>query len=229
MPEDRTAPPAPTTSTFAEAIGGTRGVIDSALPATAFVLTRLATDSLNTAIVVALVVGVGLLALRTRRGEPLTQVWSGFFGLVIAVLFARATGTGEGFFIPGIIMTGLTGVGFTVSLLVGRPAVGLVLAAFDEKYAGWRDHPGLFRACQLATAVWTVTFFIRAGVAETVRRGEGDNDGQLFLVINVVKYACIAVAAVVSVVLVRRSGFTAPQPAVDDDALVEPAAEPDPH
>jgi Protein of unknown function (DUF3159) len=228
VPDEQTAPPAPTTSTFAEALGGTRGVIDSALPATAFVLTRLATDSLNTSIVVALVVGVGLLGLRTRRGEPLTQVWSGFFGLVIAVVFARATGTGEGFFLPGIITTGLTGVGFAVSLLVRRPAVGMVLAAFDEKYAGWRDHPGLYRAVQLATAVWTVTFFIRSGVAYWLYSQPGDDDGLLFVVINVVKYACIAVAAVVSVVLVRRSGFTAPEPAVDDDALVEPAAEPDP-
>lgn len=224
MPDERTAPPAPTTSTFAEAIGGTRGVIDSALPATAFVLTRLATDSLNTAIVVALVVGVGLLGLRTRRGEPLTQVWSGFFGLVIAVLFARATGTGEGFFLPGIITTGLTGVGFALSLLVRRPAVGLVLAAFDEKYAGWRDHPGLYRAVQLATAVWTVTFFIRSGVAYWLYSQPGDDDGLLFVVINVVKYACIAVAAVVSVVLVRRSGFTAPEP----DLETVDAPEPDP-
>ncbi len=208
----------PTTGTFVEAMGGKRGLLDSALPATAFVLTRIITDSLNTSIVVALGIGVGLLVLRTRRGEPLTQVWSGFFGLVIAVLFARATGTGEGFFLPGIITTALTGVGFAVSLILRRPAVGLVLATFDEKYAGWRTHPGLFRACMLATAVWTVTFFIRSGIAYWLYSQPGDNDGLLFVVINIVKYVCIAVAAVVSVVLVRRSGFvpaTAAAPAAE--------------
>jgi hypothetical protein len=203
------------TGTFVEAMGGVRGLVDSALPATAFVLTRVITDSLNTSIVVALAVGLGLLGLRTRRGEPLTQVWSGFFGLVVAVLFARATGTGEGFFLPGIITTGLTGVGFLVSMLVGRPAVGLVLAAFDEKYAGWRQHPGMFRACMLATGVWTVTFFIRSGVAFWLYSQPGDRDGLLFVVINVVKYACIAIAAVASVVLVRRAGYAPPEPRAD--------------
>lgn len=229
MPDERGPAPTPTAGTFVDALGGTRGLLDSALPATAFVVTRLVTDSLNTSIVVALVVGVCLLGLRTRRGEPLTQVWSGFFGLVIAVVFARATGTGEGFFLPGIITTALTGVGFAVSLVVRRPAVGLVLAAFDEKYAGWRHHPGLYRAVQLATAVWTVTFFVRSGVAYWLYSQPGDDDGLLFVVINVVKYACIAIAAVVSVVLVRRSGFassgTDPDP--DDQRTPSGATAPD--
>lgn len=218
MPDAR--PPAPTSATFVEALGGVRGLLDSALPATAFIVTRIVTDELNTAIVVALLVGAVLLGVRLRLGQPLTQVWSGFFGLVIAVLFARATGTGEGFFLPGIITTALTGVGFLVSVLVGKPAVGLVLAAFDERYAAWRDHPGLLRACRLATLVWTATFFIRSGIAFALYLQPGDNDGMLFVVINVVKYAMIALAAVVSVVLVRRSGFVAdprPEPAPQDE------------
>lgn len=202
--------PTPSTGTFVEALGGVRGLVDSAVPATAFVLARMATDDLNASIVVALAAGVGLLGLRAHRGEPRTQVWSGFFGLVLAVLVARATGTGEGFFLPGIVTTGLTGVGFLVSVLIGRPAVGLGLAAFDERYATWREHPGLYRACRTATLVWTVTFFLRAGIALGLYLQPGDNDGTIFVVINVVKVACIAVAALVSVALVRRSGFTAP-------------------
>ena len=225
MPDAR--PEAPTAGTFAEAVGGVRGAIDSAVPATAFVVTRIVTDSLNTAIVVALLAGVALIGLRTRRGEPLTQVWSGFFGLVVAVVFARATGTGEGFFLPGILTTGATGVVFLGSLLVGKPLVGVLLAAFDDRYAGWRDHPGLFRACRLATAVWTVTFFVRAGIAGWLYAQPGDNDGTLFLVINVVKWTCIAVAALASVVLVRRSGFVRPdRPA--PDGVPEESVERDP-
>jgi hypothetical protein len=222
-------PEAPTAGTFAEAVGGVRGAIDSAVPATAFVVTRIVTDSLNTAIVVALLAGVALIGLRTRRGEPLTQVWSGFFGLVVAVLFARATGTGEGFFLPGILMTGATGVVFLGSLLVGKPLVGVLLAAFDDRYAGWRDHPGLHRACRLATAVWTVTFFVRAGIAGWLYAQPGDNDGTLFLVINVVKWTCIAGAALASVVLVRRSGFVRPdRPDADGVPAGEDRAERDP-
>ncbi len=195
-------------TTFVQAFGGVRGLLDSAVPGVAFVLVRLVTESLNTALVVALALGVGLLVLRRLRGEPLQQVGSGFFGLLIAVLVARATGTGKGFFLPGIITTALTGVGFVVSLVVRRPAVGLALAAYDAKYAGYREHAGLRRAVTLATAFWALTFFVRAGVAAYVYSLPGDSDGLLLLVINAVKWPLIAGAALLTVVLVRRSGYS---------------------
>jgi len=194
-------------SAFVDAIGGGRGLLDSTLPATVFVLVRLASDSLGVAVVVALLVGVALLGLRVRRGEPLQQVGSGFFGLVLAVVVARATGKGEGFFLPGILTTAATGVVFVGSLVARRPAVGLALAAYDARYAGWREHPGLRRACSVATAVWAVTFFVRAGVAAYVYRLAGDNDGLLLLVVNVVKWPLILGAAGLTVLLVSRSGF----------------------
>ena len=194
-------------SAFAEAMGGGRGLLDSALPATVFVLVRLITDDLTSAIVVSLLSGLALLALRVRRGEPLQQVGSGFFGLVLAVLVARATGTGEGFFLPGILTTAGTGVFFLGSLLLGRPAVGLALAAYDPRYAAWREHPGLRRACTVATAVWAVTFFVRAGVATWVYRLEGERDGLLLVVVNAVKWPLILGAALLTVVLVKRSGY----------------------
>lgn len=203
-PPDELAPTA-----FMAAMGGGRGLLDSALPATVFVLVRLVFHSLGTAIVVSLVSGLLLLAVRVRRGESLQQVASGFFGLVLAVIVARATGTGKGFFLPGILTTAATGVGFLVSLLVHRPAVGLALAAYDAKYTGWADHPGLRRACQVATAVWAFTFFVRAGVAYWVYRLPGDRDGLLLVVINAVKWPLIVGAALLTVVLVRRSGFRA--------------------
>jgi len=196
-----------------EAIGGGRGLLDSALPATVFVLVRLVTDSLGAAIAVALGTGLLLLGLRLRRGEPLQQVAGGFFGLVLAVFVARATGTGKGFFLPGILTTAGTGVAFVASLAVRRPAVGLVLAAYDAKYAGWAAHPGLRRACQIATAVWAATFFVRAGVAYWVYRLPGDRDGLLLVVINAVKWPLIVGAALLTVVLVRRSGYREGVPA----------------
>ena len=195
-----------TTSAFVEAFGGVRGLIDSALPATVFVLVKLVVDDLNTALYAAVGVGVAVVALRTLRGQSLQQAVSGFLGLAVAVLFARSTGSGEGFFLPGILTTGFTGVLFVVSLLAGRPAVALALAAFEPRYAAWREHPPLVRACRTATALWAVTFFVRAGVAYWVYSRPGDGDGTLLIVINAVKWPLIVLAAVVTVALVRRAG-----------------------
>lgn len=204
-------------------MGGLRGLLDSALPATVFVLANLVGDGdLTIPIVLSLLAGLLVVALRRGRGEPVQQAFSGFFGLGIAVLFARMTGTGEGFFLPGILSTALTGVAFLVSLLLGKPAVAYALTAYDPRYAVWKVHAPLRRACQLATAFWTVTFFVRAGVASFVYTRDGDNDGLLLIVVNAVKWPLIVAAVVLTVVLVRRAGLPAEAPE-DERRDEEPA------
>ncbi|MBK5305716.1 MAG: DUF3159 domain-containing protein [Frankiaceae bacterium] len=212
-------------TTFVDALGGGRGLFDSAVPATVFVVTRLITDNLTTAIVVAVVAGLAIVALRRVRGQSLQQAGSGFFGLAIAVVIARATGKGEGFFLPGIVITAAMGVGFVLSLMVGRPAVGAALAAYDPKYAAWRDHPPLYRAARICTAVWAATFFIRAGIATMVYRREGDNDGLLLVVVNAVKWPLIIGAALLTVRMVRRAGLPEAAAAATGAAAAERAAE----
>ena len=212
-------------TTFVDALGGGRGLFDSAVPATVFVVARLITDSLTTAVVVAVVSGLLIIALRRLRGQSLQQAASGFFGLAIAVVVARATGKGEGFFLPGIVITAGMGVGFVLSLLAGRPAVGAALAAYDEKYAGWREHPPLYRAARICTAVWALTFFIRAGIATLVYRRAGDNDGLLLIVVNAVKWPLIIGAALLTVRMVRRAGLPEGEASAAGAAVAERAAE----
>ena len=203
-------PRAVDTESLLAQMGGLRGLLDSALPATVFVLANLVGDGdLTIPIVLSLITGLFVVVLRRARGESVQQAFSGFFGLAIAVVFARATGTGEGFFLPGIISTALTGVAFLVSLLLGKPAVGYALTAYDPRYAAWKVHEPLRRACMQATAFWTLTFFIRAGVATYVYNREGDNDGLLLIVVNAVKWPLIIGAVVLTVILVRRAGLPA--------------------
>ena len=191
--------------------GGVKGLLDSSLPATVFVLVRFFAD-LNTSIAAAVVAGLLAVALRKVRGESLQQAFSGFFGLVIAVVIARTTGTGKGFFLPGILITAASGVAFLVSLLVGRPLVAVGLAAADPRYAVWREHAALRRACVLATRVWTVSFFIRAGVATTVALSVADSSRDtllILIVINAVKWPLIIGSALYTVALVKQADVPA--------------------
>jgi hypothetical protein len=213
------------TTTFVDAFGGGRGLFDSAVPATVFVVARLISGSLTTAVIVAVVSGLLIIALRRLRGQPLQQAASGFFGLAIAVFIAKLTGKGEGFFLPGILITGGMGVGFVISLFAGRPAVGTALAAYDEKYAGWREHPPLYRAARICTAVWAITFFMRAGIAAYVYNQPGDNDGLLLLVVNVVKWPLIVGAALLTVRMVRKAGLPEAEASAASAAVAEVAAE----
>ncbi len=201
---------------FLQVFGGAKGLFDSSAPALVFIGVKLASD-LNTAIVAAIAVGLLIVAYRKARGESLQQSISGFFGLLIAVLIARATGTGKGFFLPGIVITGVSGVAFAISNLVGRPVVALILVSIDEKYAGWKEDAALRQACVRSTWVWAVTFLIRASVATTVALSVGDDvkdNAILFGVIQVQKYLLIGVAALYTVTAVRRVPVQAkPEPA----------------
>lgn len=204
------------TGTLLEAFGGVRGLIDSSVPATVFVLARFAAD-LNTSIAAAVVAGLLVVVLRKTRGQSTQQAFSGFFGLLLAVLIVRSTGTGKGIFLPGIFITAGSGLAFLVSLLVRRPAIALALSAVDPRYAVWKEHPALRRACTLSTAVWSASFFIRAGVAATVYSQYGDkpsDNAVILIVINAVKWPLIIGSALLTVALVKRADV----PAVEEPA-----------
>lgn len=206
--------------TVLEVFGGTKGLLDSSLPATVFVVVRLF-SSLNAAIGAAVGVGLLVVALRRVRGESLQQALSGFVGLLVAVLISRSTGTGKGFFLPGILITAGSGVLFAGSLLARRPAVALALAAFDPRYAVWPSHAALRRACVVSTAVWAASFFVRAAVASAVALSVGDrarDNVLLLVVINAVKWPLIVGSALLTVTLVRRADVPALETREDEPA-----------
>jgi len=206
-----------TTGTLLQQFGGWKGMLEGGLPATVFVVARFF-FSLNASIAAAVVAGLLAVVVRRVQGETLQHAFSGFVGLVIAVLIVRTTGTGKGIFLPGIFLTAGIGVAFTLSLLARRPAIAMGLAAADPKYAVWRTHEPLRRACTVATAVWAASFFVRAGVATTVYLAYGDrprDNLMIYVVINAVKWPLIIGSALLTVALVRRAGLPAeePQPA----------------
>jgi hypothetical protein len=199
------------TDTLLGTFGGWKGILDSSLPATVFVLARFFVD-LEASVIAAVVAGLLVVVLRRTQGESLQQAFSGFFGLLVAVLVVRSTGTGKGIFLPGIFITGGMGVLFGLSLLARQPAVALGVAAADPRYAVWRTYAPLRRAFTVATAAWCASFFVRAGVAGTVYLVYGDSPADnllLLVVINAVKWPLIVGCALLTVGLVKRAGLPA--------------------
>lgn len=161
----------PTQPALVEALGGKRGLIDSGLPAIVFVLVNSVVDAfaarstaLNSAIAASVAVGLAIVGLRLARKQTLQQAVSGFFGLAIAVFFARRSGEARAFFLPGIVINVGYGLVFLVSAVVGRPVVGYVYAAVDGLDRSWREHAALRRAFAYASAGWALVFASRAVV-----------------------------------------------------------------
>lgn len=153
--------PAPTV--LATALGGVRGMIDSSLPAVVFVIAN-AIGGLREAVTAAIAVGVVLFVLRIVRREPVTQAFYGFIAVAVAAYLAARTGKAQAFFLPGIALNAIYGTVGLLSLIVGHPLAGYVIAALDTRYEHWRDDRPLRRVAALATLAWTAVFALRVVV-----------------------------------------------------------------
>jgi hypothetical protein len=153
--------PAPTA--LATAIGGVRGMIDSSVPALVFVIAN-AIGGLREAVFAAIAVGVVIFLLRLVRREPVTQAFYGFLAVAVAAYLAHRTGKAQAFFLPGIALNAIYGMVGLVSMIVGHPLAGYVIAALDARYEHWRTDRALRRVAVLATLTWTAVFALRVVV-----------------------------------------------------------------
>jgi hypothetical protein len=161
--------PAPVTG-LPPALGGIRGLIDGGLAPLVFVAANAIAGAqtsrptaLAAAIGAATVTGLGIVALRLIRKEPLRQALAGLAGLTVAVAFAATSGEARGFFLPGILVDAAYGFVFAGSALVGHPLVGTIYGWLYRR-RDWRDDPRLRRLFLLATFGWSTVFAVRAAV-----------------------------------------------------------------
>ena len=148
---------------IAEMIGGRRGIVDMSLPGVTLVIVDTFAP-LGWAIVAALGSAALVAVLRLLRGEPLRQASMGLVGLGAAAALAAITGDAKTYFLPGILLNAAYAVLTIVSILVGRPALGYIIAFIDRGYAHWQEEPELRRAAMIATAMWAAVFTLRACV-----------------------------------------------------------------
>lgn len=152
---------------WTDALGGTRGVIETTAPGLLFVIVYVATHAILPTLIAAS--SVALIACLTRlvQRQGVGQALSGFFGVAIGVLFAAATGRGENYFVWGILTNAVMSLAFAVSVLIRRGVVGCLYATLAGLPTGWRGdlaHVELRRRCNLLTWMWTGLFALRVAV-----------------------------------------------------------------
>lgn len=144
-----------------KAIGGWRGLIDSALPSMLFILVFVFQKNLNNALIASLVLGGVLLIIRLFERKSLTQVFSGFIGLSISVFLTWRTKDASNFFLTGIITNGIYGFFLLISVLIRKPLIGYLVGSLVGDTSGWLKHPLLVRAYTTVTWLWVAVFGLR--------------------------------------------------------------------
>jgi hypothetical protein len=149
---------------IADAIGGPVGLIESGLPAAAFVIAYAASGSnTTTAAIVAVALAVALAAGRLVRRESPQQAISGLVGVAFAAFIAARSGKAENFFLPGLLLNLAYAAIFLGSIVIRRPLVGYIVGALDGE-RGWRDNPDRVRVFTRASWLWVGLFLTRLAV-----------------------------------------------------------------
>lgn len=146
---------------LSEALGGRRGILESAVPTAAFTITWTVTHDLRLSLIVAAGLLLGLLVARLVQRSTPQFVLSSLFVLAIAAFLANRTGEARDVFLPGIIYNGVYGLVLVASVVIGWPLVGFILGSLVGDPTGWHDDKGIVRLCQVLTALLAVPCLAR--------------------------------------------------------------------
>jgi hypothetical protein len=147
-----------------KALGGTRGLLDSGLPALIFLVVFTSTHKLNGAIYGALIMAAVLALIRIVRKDTLQHALSGLIGVAVAAIFSRSTGRAQDFYLPGLIINVVYGTVYAVANLAGWPLLGLVLGPITGEGTQWRTNRRRKSAYIRAGWIWALLFGSRLAV-----------------------------------------------------------------
>ncbi|MCX6443596.1 MAG: DUF3159 domain-containing protein [Actinobacteria bacterium] len=146
------------------ALGGTKGLIDSGLPAIVFLVTFNVTDELRNAIWGALGLSLVLAIYRLARKDTIQHSISGVIGVLICAYFANRSGNATDFYIPKLLTNLGYGSVYLIANLAGWPILGLVLGPLLGENLNWRKNPARKKMYIKASWIWVAMFFSRIAV-----------------------------------------------------------------
>jgi hypothetical protein len=155
---------------MAEQLGGVRGLIESSIPITLFVIVNFLGEhfkwwSLRTSLIIAVGVAVLMAVYRLTRREPVRHAINGVFGVALGAFIALRSNDARDFYLPGILLSAGYVVAMIASVLARRPLVGWVWAVMaDGGGTRWRDEPKLIKVFGWLTLLWAAVYFVKVAV-----------------------------------------------------------------
>ncbi len=148
-------------TTIINALGGTRGLLDSGLPSLIFLIAYNIGHGLKDAAIAAIIASAVLTLIRLIRRDTLQHVISGFVGVAFCSLLARKTGHAVDFYLPGLIINVVYGAVYATFNIIGLPILGLLLGPILGENLAWRKVPERKRAYIRAGWLWVAMFVSR--------------------------------------------------------------------
>jgi hypothetical protein len=157
---------------LAKALGGPRGVVESAVPTALFTVCFLVSDEIRLSLNVSIGVTAVLLLLRLAQRSTTQFVFNALIGIGIGALFAyRASQSGgsdedvaRAVFTPGLIYNSVYAVVIVLTIVVGWPIVGFLVGSVTGDPTAWHSDKAMVRLCSQLTWVLAVPCVVRVAV-----------------------------------------------------------------
>jgi hypothetical protein len=146
-------------------LGGWSGIVESTIPATAFLVVYTFTKNVLVSVLVSGSLSVISIVRQLIIKKPVSQAIVGLVMIGISTYLAtRQSGSAKDYFIPGFITNIGYGSVLLVSVLVRWPLIGLAVGYFKGWGVSWRKDKQLRARFDLVTSMWCALFGARLAV-----------------------------------------------------------------
>jgi hypothetical protein len=187
-----------------QAMFSTQGIVDSLVGPLLFLI-LFKTAGLDAALIAAGGAALAVVGFRRLRGQPLTSAWYGVAGVALGAVLAKATGSGNGYFLPKIASNALYGTALLVSVLIRKPVIGVAWAFFHRQPLSWGYRDEVRRAFGALTLMWAGAYFLRAAVYAVLIADGRDHTGALATASIVLGLPLTGALLAVTLLVIRRS------------------------
>jgi hypothetical protein len=145
------------------ALGGVRGLLESIIPGLTFLTVFSLTGDLAWSVLTPLGMAVVFLLARLVAKSTVQPALIGMAGIAASAAVALVSGRPEDNFILGLWVNGIGFTVMVVSVLVGRPLIGVVSGLLVSDPA-WRQDRAKLTLATIATVLWVGLFGARLAV-----------------------------------------------------------------
>ncbi|HEX3930538.1 MAG TPA: DUF3159 domain-containing protein [Nocardioides sp.] len=152
------------------ALGGVRGVVETAVPTLTFTTVWLLSRQLGVALGASVAVGVVELAARLVQRQTVKFCVNSLVGIAVGSLFvylaARRGGSADdqalAYFVPGLLYNIGYAIAIALTCLTGWPLVGFVIGSVTGDPTAWHDDRQVVRLCSRLTWLLVLPCAVRA-------------------------------------------------------------------
>lgn len=149
---------------IATQLGGWRGMVESAIPITVFVVANMVW-SLEPALLTSVALALAIATVRLTQRRPVRYAVNGLVGIGLGAVIAWRTGEARDFYLPGILISYGYAAGMILSVLLRHPLIGWLWSVLFLKGSGdWRRDPRLMRTFVWLTLLWAAVWIIKVSV-----------------------------------------------------------------